>query len=71
LKVIATGGAASNTVLPSVSRRADAAGDLLVTPGVPAGELKTVGCGRQRPIDPGHDDEFRTKSRRARLAWEK
>jgi peptidoglycan-associated lipoprotein len=52
-------------------RRADAAKDFLLTLGVPAAELKTVSYGKEKPVDPGHNDEAWAKNRRDHLEPEK
>ena len=52
-------------------RRADATKDFLMTLGVPAGDLKTVSYGKEKPVDPGHSEEAWAKNRRAHLEAEK
>ena len=52
-------------------RRADAAKDFLSTLGVPAAELKTVSYGKEKPVDPAHNEEAWAKNRRDHLEPEK
>jgi len=46
-------------------RRAESARKYLVSLGVPAGALSTVSFGKEKPLDPGHNEEAWTKNRRA------
>lgn len=46
-------------------RRADSARKYLVSLGVPAGALSTVSFGKEKPLDPGHNEEAWAKNRRA------
>ncbi len=46
-------------------RRANAARDYLVAAGISAGRMETVSYGKERPFDPGHDEEAWAKNRRA------
>jgi peptidoglycan-associated lipoprotein len=46
-------------------RRAEAVRQALVAAGVPAGQLKTISFGEERPVDPGHDEAAWAKNRRA------
>ncbi len=48
-------------------RRAEALRQALVAEGVPAGLLKTISYGEERPVDPGHTEEAWAKNRRAVL----
>ncbi len=48
-------------------KRAQAARDYLVAAGIDAGRLQTVSYGKERPIDPGHNEEAWAKNRRAQL----
>ena len=52
-------------------RRADATKDFLTTLGVSAGELRTISYGKEKPVDPGHNEEAWAKNRRAHLEAEK
>ena len=45
-------------------RRADEAKKYLVNLGVKKSTIKTISYGKERPIDPGHDEESWTKNRR-------
>jgi peptidoglycan-associated lipoprotein len=49
-------------------QRAKAAKDYLVQLGVAADRLGTVSYGKERPIDPGHDDVAMAKNRRVHFA---
>ena len=51
-------------------KRADATKTFLMTIGVPANVLTTISYGKERPIDPGHDEDAWAKNRRAHLAPE-
>jgi len=46
-------------------RRATAVMTYLVSLGVPKGTLSTVSFGKERPLDPGHNEEAWAKNRRA------
>jgi peptidoglycan-associated lipoprotein len=46
------------------NRRATAAKQYLVSHGVDAGRITTVSYGKERPIDPGHDEDAWSKNRR-------
>lgn len=46
-------------------KRAKAAFDYLVTLGVPASQLSIISYGKERPLDPGHDEAAWAKNRRA------
>ena len=48
-------------------KRAQAARDYLVSAGIDAGRLQTVSYGKERPVDPGHDESAWAKNRRAQL----
>lgn len=48
-------------------KRAQAARDYLVAAGIDAGRLQTVSYGKERPVDPGHDEAAWAKNRRAQL----
>ncbi len=52
-------------------KRADAARSFLVTLGVQPNMLKTISYGKEKPIDPGHDEEAWAKNRRTHLESEK
>ncbi len=45
-------------------KRAKAAFDYLVTLGAPANQLYVLSYGKERPVDPGHDDAAWAKNRR-------
>jgi peptidoglycan-associated lipoprotein len=45
-------------------RRASAVKSYLVTLGVEAGRIETISMGKQRPLDPGHDEAAWAKNRR-------
>ena len=45
-------------------RRAKAAVDYLVTMGIPAGRLSFISYGKEKPVDPGHDETAWAKNRR-------
>jgi peptidoglycan-associated lipoprotein len=45
-------------------RRAESARTYLVSLGVPAGSLSTVSFGKERPLDPGHNEDAWAKNRR-------
>jgi peptidoglycan-associated lipoprotein len=46
-------------------RRARAAKEYLVSYGIPAGRLTTISYGKERPFDPGHDENAWAQNRRA------
>jgi peptidoglycan-associated lipoprotein len=50
-------------------RRARAAKDQLVSMGIPAGRLRTISYGKERPADPGHDEAAWAKNRRAEFVF--
>jgi peptidoglycan-associated lipoprotein len=52
-------------------KRADAAKGFLETLGVQGKMLKTISYGKEKPIDPGHDEAAWAKNRRAHLAPDK
>lgn len=52
-------------------KRADATKNFLVNLGVPANLLKTVSYGKEKPVDPGHDEQAWVKNRRAHLEPQK
>jgi peptidoglycan-associated lipoprotein len=50
------------------ARRADAVRQFLVAHGVPAGRITTISYGKERPIDPGHDEQAWARNRNAHTA---
>jgi len=46
-------------------RRATSAKSYLVSLGVKGGALSTVSFGKEKPVDPGHNEEAWAKNRRA------
>ncbi len=48
-------------------RRADSAKKYLISLGVPPDRLSTISYGKERPLDPGHDEDAWAKNRRAHL----
>jgi peptidoglycan-associated lipoprotein len=50
-------------------RRARAARDYLVSLGIPAGRLRTISYGKERPVDPGHSEDAWAKNRRAEFVF--
>lgn len=46
-------------------KRADSAKNYLVNLGVDAGRLDTISYGKEKPVDPGHNEEAWAKNRRA------
>ena len=46
------------------NRRATAAKQYLVTHGIDAGRIETTSYGKERPIDPGHNEDSWSKNRR-------
>jgi peptidoglycan-associated lipoprotein len=49
-------------------KRAQTVRDYLVSLGVPAARLATVSLGKERPLDPGHDEAAWARNRRAHFA---
>lgn len=49
-------------------RRADAAMTYLTTLGIEASRLSTISYGKEKPLDPGHDEAAWAKNRRAHFA---
>ena len=47
------------------ARRAQATADYLVARGVPASRLRTISYGKERPIDPGSDEQAWARNRNA------
>ena len=50
------------------ARRADAVRSFLIARGVPAGRITTISYGKERPIDPGHDERAWARNRNAHTA---
>jgi peptidoglycan-associated lipoprotein len=50
-------------------RRARAAKEQLVSLGVPAGRLRTISYGKERPSDPGHGEAAWAQNRRAEFVF--
>jgi peptidoglycan-associated lipoprotein len=50
------------------ARRANAVRDYLITRGVAAGRITTVSYGKERPLDPGSDEQAWARNRNARTA---
>jgi peptidoglycan-associated lipoprotein len=50
------------------ARRADAVRSFLIARGVPAGRITTISYGKERPIDPGHDEQAWARNRNAHTA---
>ena len=50
------------------ARRADAVREFLVDDGVNAGRITTISYGKERPVDPGHDEAAWAKNRNAHTA---
>ena len=50
-------------------KRARAARDYLVTRGVPAGRLRIISFGKERPVDPGHNEDAWAENRRAEFIF--
>ena len=46
-------------------RRANSAKTYLISLGIPASRISTISYGKERPLDPGHNEEAWTKNRRA------
>ena len=46
-------------------KRANAVKDYYVSLGIPAGRIQTVSYGKERPLDPGHNEEAWAKNRRS------
>jgi peptidoglycan-associated lipoprotein len=51
-------------------RRAVSVRDYLVGLGIDASRIKTLSYGKERPVDPGHDDAARARNRRAEFVIE-
>jgi peptidoglycan-associated lipoprotein len=49
--------------------RARAARDYLVSQGVPAGRLRTISYGKEKPLDPGHSEAAWAQNRRAEFVF--
>jgi peptidoglycan-associated lipoprotein len=52
-------------------RRANSAKTYLEGLGITAGRLSTISYGEERPLDPGHTEEARSKNRRAEFVMTK
>lgn len=50
------------------ARRADAVRAFLIDHGVSAGRISSISYGKERPIDPGHDEQAWAKNRNAHTA---
>jgi peptidoglycan-associated lipoprotein len=50
-------------------RRARAARDYLVSAGIPAQRLRTISFGKERPLDPGHNEAAWAMNRRAEFMF--
>ena len=50
-------------------RRARAARDYLVSLGIPVARLRTISYGKERPVDPGHNEDAWSKNRRAEFVF--
>ena len=50
-------------------KRARAARDYLVTRGVPAGRLRIISFGKERPVDSGHNEDAWAENRRAEFVF--
>jgi peptidoglycan-associated lipoprotein len=50
-------------------RRARAAREFLVSAGIPAQRLRTISYGKERPLDPGHNESAWATNRRAELVF--
>lgn len=48
-------------------KRADATKDFLVKLGVPSKDIETISYGKEKPLDPGHDEQAWAKNRRAHI----
>ena len=46
-------------------KRAKAAKDFLIDLGIDAGRISTISYGKERPVDPGHNEAAWAKNRRA------
>ncbi len=46
-------------------KRADAAKSFLVTMGIGKGSLETISYGKEKPVDPGHDEQAWERNRRS------
>jgi peptidoglycan-associated lipoprotein len=49
-------------------KRASAVRTYLITAGIDSGRIFTISYGKERPLDPGHNEEAWAKNRRAHLA---
>jgi len=52
-------------------RRAKAAKEYLTTYGIPGSRITTISFGKERPVDPGHDEAAWAKNRRDHFAEQK
>ncbi len=52
-------------------KRADAAKDFLIRLGVQSNSLKTISYGKEKPVDPGHDEQAWAKNRRDHIEPER
>ena len=50
-------------------RRARAARDYIVSLGIPANRLRTISYGKERPVDPGHNESAWGQNRRAEFVF--
>jgi peptidoglycan-associated lipoprotein len=50
-------------------RRARAARDYIVSLGIPANRLRTISYGKERPVDPGHNEAAWAQNRRAEFVF--
>lgn len=50
-------------------RRARAARDYMVSLGIPANRLRTISYGKERPVDPGHNEAAWGQNRRAEFVF--
>jgi peptidoglycan-associated lipoprotein len=50
-------------------KRARAAREYLVSRGIPAGRLRIISFGKERPIDPGHNEDAWAENRRAEFIF--
>jgi peptidoglycan-associated lipoprotein len=50
------------------ARRAESVRDFLIAHGIAAGRITTISYGKERPIDPGTDDQAWARNRNARTA---
>ena len=49
------------------ARRAESVRTYLINRGIPAGRIDTISFGKERPVDPGHNEEAWAKNRRVEL----